>query len=43
LIDLGSTNGSFINDQRLVAHQPRILRDGDILRLGSLVVQVNFK
>jgi hypothetical protein len=43
LTDLGSTNGTFINDQRLVAHQPRILRDGDYLRLGSLAVQVNFK
>jgi hypothetical protein len=43
LTDLGSTNGTFINNQRLVARQPRILRDGDLLRLGSLVVQVSFK
>jgi predicted component of type VI protein secretion system len=43
LTDVGSTNGTYINEQHLVARQPRILRDGDILRLGSLVIQVNFK
>jgi diguanylate cyclase (GGDEF)-like protein len=32
--DLGSTNGTFVNDVRVTA---RILRDGDYLRLGSCI------
>ena len=40
--DLGSANGTFLNGQRLVADQPRILRDGDELRLGHLVMHVSF-
>ena len=31
--DLGSTNGTFVNNQRLAA--PRRLADGDVLRLGG--------
>ncbi len=42
IVDLGSHNGSYLNGQRLVPHQPRILRDGDDLRLGHLVVHVSF-
>lgn len=33
--DLGSTNGTFVNDERVVA--PRALRSGDVLRLGDEV------
>lgn len=40
--DLGSANHSYINGQRLIPHQPRILRDGDELRLGQLVMHVHF-
>lgn len=36
--DLGSGNGTFINAQRLHAHELRVLRDGDILRLGHLEI-----
>jgi len=43
LADLGSTNGTFINEQRLIPHQPRILRDGDTIRLGNLIAHVHFK
>ncbi len=43
LIDLGSSNGTFLNGQRLVADQPRVLRDGDEVRFGRLVVHVYFK
>lgn len=32
--DLGSTNGTWLNGQRL--HGPRVLRDGDVLSLGGL-------
>ena len=42
VIDLGSANATFINGQKLIAHQARILRDGDELRLGRLVIRVNF-
>src|SRR3972149_11323314 len=35
LEDLGSTNGTFINGDRLVS--PRVLRSGDLLGLGENV------
>ena len=38
LVDLGSVNGTHLNGQRLVPNQPRVLRDGDEIRLGRLVV-----
>jgi len=40
--DLGSANGTYLNGQHLLAHEPRILRDGDDLRLGHLVIRVAF-
>jgi hypothetical protein len=42
LVDSGSHNGTFLNGQRLVPNQPRLLRDGDELRLGYLVLSVRF-
>ncbi len=38
--DLDSTNGSFLNGQKLPPHTPQPLRDGDELRLGRLVLKV---
>jgi len=35
LVDLGSTNGTFINEQRLIAHSPRMINAGDVLRIGN--------
>lgn len=43
IIDLDSANGTYLNGQRLVAHQPRVLRDGDEIRLGRLVLHIYFK
>ncbi|MBN1965413.1 MAG: FHA domain-containing protein [Anaerolineae bacterium] len=43
LVDLGSVNGTFLNGQRLTPNQPRVLRDGDEIRFGKLVVHVYFK
>lgn len=43
LVDEGSSNGTHLNGQRLTAHEPRILRDGDELRLGKLVANVYFR
>jgi len=42
LVDLGSPNGTFLNGQKLVPNQPRILRDGDDIRLGHLVMRIGF-
>ena len=41
--DLESLNGSFLNERKLVPFIPEILRDGDILRLGSLTFRVVLK
>jgi hypothetical protein len=43
LVDKGSANGTFLNGQRLIPNQPRVLRDGDELRLGMLVAHIYFK
>jgi diguanylate cyclase (GGDEF)-like protein len=37
LEDLGSSNGTFINDQKIQGRAP--LRDGDIIRLGSVLLK----
>ena len=42
VMDLGSANATYMNGQKLIAHQARILRDGDELRLGRMVIRVNF-
>jgi hypothetical protein len=42
VVDLGSANSTYINGQKLISHQARILRDGDELRLGRLVIRVDF-
>lgn len=42
VMDLASANYTYLNGQRLIAHQARILRDGDELRLGQLVIRINF-
>lgn len=43
IIDLGSTNGTFINEVQLEPNQPRVLRSGDSVRLGQVVFHVFFK
>jgi len=43
LLDVGSANGTFLNGQRLLPNQPRVLRDGDEVRLGKLVAHIYFK
>lgn len=42
IVDNDSANGTYLNGQKLVAQQPRVLRDGDDIRLGHLVLRVNF-
>jgi hypothetical protein len=43
LVDMGSSNGTHLNGQRLLPDQPRVLRDGDEIRFGKLVVHIYFK
>jgi hypothetical protein len=40
--DLSSANGTYINSQRLHAREMRLLRNGDILQLGRLALQIQF-
>ncbi len=37
VIDLGSTNGTFINEQRIQPNVPRLLAAGDIVRIGDTI------
>jgi len=43
IMDNNSANGTYLNGQRLVAQQPRVLRDGDDVRLGHLIMRVTFQ
>ncbi len=43
LWDLGSSNGTFLNGTRLIAHRPNRLHDGDEIRLGQMVIRVFFQ
>jgi pSer/pThr/pTyr-binding forkhead associated (FHA) protein len=42
LTDLGSTNGTFLNDQRVMPQQRRVVRDNDEIRLGKLIMHIYF-
>jgi len=41
--DLGSTNGTWVNNKRLLAQMPVVLQSGDQIRLGALVIYVYFQ
>ncbi|MEP6983991.1 MAG: FHA domain-containing protein [Chloroflexota bacterium] len=43
LSDRGSSNGTFLNGTRLVAHRPYPVKDGDEIRLGQMVLKVYFQ
>jgi pSer/pThr/pTyr-binding forkhead associated (FHA) protein len=40
LVDLKSRNGTFVNEKQLSAEKAKILKDGDILRVGKLEFQI---
>lgn len=42
LVDLGSSNKSFINGQRLPSNQPHVLVEGDEIRLGNLIARISY-
>ena len=43
LIDFGSTNGTAINNHRLMAETPYLLQSGDEIRFGDLLVHIFFE
>lgn len=43
LTDLGSTNGTFVNGKRLQPHRPHILKKGEEVALGRLVIRIVFE
>ena len=43
VVDLNSSNATYVNGQKLVAYQSRILQDGDELRLGHLILSIHFE
>jgi hypothetical protein len=40
--DLGSINGTFVNRKKLTPYLPEVLRNGDQLHLGELMLRVSF-
>lgn len=43
LVDMNSVNGTYLNGQRLIPQQPRVVQDGDEIRFGKLVARIYFK
>ncbi len=43
MLDLGSANGTWLNDQRLVPHKSYPLASGSHLRLGSMRLSVRYR
>jgi pSer/pThr/pTyr-binding forkhead associated (FHA) protein len=43
LVDLNSSNGTYLNGKQMIPNQPHILRDGDEIRFGKLVSHIYFK
>jgi hypothetical protein len=43
VVDMNSANGSYINGQKLLPKEVRVLRHGDELRLGKLILIVSFR
>jgi len=43
LEDLGSTNGTWLNGNRLTAYKPHPVQNGDVVQLGQLYLLIYFK
>jgi hypothetical protein len=41
-IDLGSTNGTFLNRERLIPEKPYVVRNRAVLQVGVLILRVQF-
>jgi pSer/pThr/pTyr-binding forkhead associated (FHA) protein len=42
ITDLNSTSGTWVNDERLPAEMPRLLQNGDQIRIGQVYLYVCF-
>lgn len=40
IVDLGSKNYTYVNEQRVPSHEPTVLRHGDMVRIGEFEIQV---
>jgi pSer/pThr/pTyr-binding forkhead associated (FHA) protein len=40
IADLGSSNGTQINEEQITPHQDHLLKDGDVITLGRFQIQV---
>jgi hypothetical protein len=43
ITDMGSVNNTYLNGERVFPQEVRVLRDGDELKLGRLVVRIGFE
>ncbi len=43
LMDLGSRNGTYVNNEILAAFSPCYLRDGDVVRFGKLALTLSLR
>ena len=43
IMDLDSTNGTFINEDPLASYRVYTLDNGDVLRLGRLIIHIQFE
>lgn len=43
IVDHNSTNGTYLNGQRLVPEQPRVVRDNDLIRIGHISLRVTYQ
>lgn len=43
IMDLGSSNGTYVNGKRLTANVERLLSHGDVIALGKLKIQILIK
>jgi pSer/pThr/pTyr-binding forkhead associated (FHA) protein len=39
IADLNSSNGTYVNDRPLASQKPRLLRNGDRIEIGEVVIQ----
>lgn len=42
IVDHGSLNGTYLNGVRVPPHQPRVVRDGDVLHISTIRLDIAF-
>jgi DNA-binding response OmpR family regulator len=42
ITDLGSTNGTFLNNSMIASHTEQLVQNGDVIRLGQLEIHIEF-